>query len=75
MIEINALKIYIVLRINGKKSAGWIFFLLILHVTIFKTMELYGTFLINVRELIILSLFKIKSVIYFSDETQVRNIP
>lgn len=38
--------------------------------TIFKTMELYGTFFgINVRELIILSLFKIKSVIYFSDES------
>ena len=50
-------------------------FFLILHVTIFKTMELYATFRINVRELIILSLFKIKSVIYFSDETQVRNIP
>lgn len=37
-------------------------------------MGLYTTFRINVRELIILSLFKIKSVIYFSDETQVRNI-
>lgn len=74
MIEINALKIYIVLRINefGRKV---FFFLLILHITIFKTMELYGTFRINIRELIILSLFKIKSVIYFSDETQVRNIP
>lgn len=50
------------------------FFFLILHITIFKTMGLYTTFRINVRELIILSLFKIKSVIYFSDETQVRNI-
>lgn len=48
MIEINALKIYIVLRINefGRKV---FFFLLILHITIFKTMELYGTFRINKR--------------------------
>lgn len=63
------------MNLGEMRTKCWVDFLLILHIIIFKTMELYAAFQIIIRVLILLSLFKIKSVIYFSDETQVRNIP